>query len=117
MKSKDVQDAFKEIGFEKKNSGASVEAEEFELLLVHLTSTHQIKNLEAYTSGGVSITTVKEKSAPKAEKAPEQVKTAEVKEPPKAEAKIQEKPAAPKGATGQLGQAELAAIQRVLQED
>jgi len=33
LKSKDVADAFKEIGFEKKNSGASVEAEEFELFL------------------------------------------------------------------------------------
>ena len=96
MKSKDVQDAFKEIGFEKKNSGAAVEAEEFELLLVHLTSTHQIKNLEAYTSGSVSISTVKEKPAAKTESAPKQeakeAPKAEIKEAPKAEAK----PAAPK---------------------
>ena len=40
MKSKDVTDAFKEIGFEKKNSGAAVEAEEFELFLVHMTTSH-----------------------------------------------------------------------------
>ena len=70
MKSKDVVDAFKEIGFEKKNSGAAVEAEEFELFLVHITGSHQIKNLEAYTSGNVTISSVKEKKA-KAEKAVE----------------------------------------------
>ena len=90
MKSKDVADAFKEIGFEKKNSGATVETEELELFLVHITKAHQIKNLEAYTSGRVTISSVKEKMA-KPEK-PESVK-----EEVKAEAKA-EKPAEPKKA-------------------
>ena len=81
MKSKDVVDAFKEIGFEKKNSGAAVEAEEFELFLVHITKSHQIKSLEAYTSGSVTISSVKEKKA-KAEKPVEKAvgNTAEEKE-------------------------------------
>ena len=74
MKAKDVSDAFKEIGFEKKNSGAVVETEEFELFLTHVTKAHQIKNLEAYTSGAVSIRVVSETA---------ETKTAE----PKAEAK------------------------------
>ena len=47
LKSKDVADAFKEIGFEKKNSGAVVETEEFELFIVHMTKSHQMKNIEA----------------------------------------------------------------------
>ena len=55
MKSKDVADAFKEIGFEKKNSGATVDAEEFELFLNHMTRAHQIKDIDAYTSGRVTI--------------------------------------------------------------
>jgi len=90
MKSKDIADAFKEIGFEKKNSGATVETEELELFLVHITKAHQIKNLEAYTSGSVTISSVKEKKA-KAEK------SESVKEEVKAEAKA-EKPAEPKKA-------------------
>ena len=59
LKSKEVADTFKEIGFEKKNSGASVEAEEFELFLVYMTTKHQIKNLEAYTTGKVTIASEK----------------------------------------------------------
>ena len=89
IKAKDVSDAFKEIGFEKKNSGAAVEAEEFELFLVHMTKSHQIKNLEAYTSGAVSISSVKEK----AEKKSEEPKT-EAKPEAKAEVKAEAKPEA-----------------------
>ena len=63
MKAKDVSDAFKEIGFEKKNSGVAVEAEEFELFLNYITKRNQIKNLEAYTSGSVTIASAKEKKA------------------------------------------------------
>ena len=77
LKSKDVADVFKELGFEKKNSGAAVDAEEFELFLVHMTAKHQIKNLDAYTSGGVTIASVSEKAPIKTE---DSVKTAEVKE-------------------------------------
>ena len=61
LKSKDVADAFKEIGFEKKSSGATVEDEEFELFLVHITASHQIKNLEDYTSGKITIASVSKK--------------------------------------------------------
>ena len=43
LKTKDVADVFKEIGFEKKNSGAVVEAEEFELFLVHIKSLFRMK--------------------------------------------------------------------------
>ena len=86
MKAKDVSDAFKEIGFEKKNSGAAVEAEEFELLLVHLTKSHQIKNMEAYTSGKVSIKASAENAEAKAAK--EEPKEA-AKPAPKAEAKAE----------------------------
>ena len=94
MKAKEVSDAFKDIGFEKKNSGAAVEAEEFELFLVHVTKSHQIKNLEAYTSGSVSISSVKEKvenkpEEPETEKKPEP--KAEAKPEPKAEAKPEPK--------------------------
>ena len=96
MKSKDVADAFKEIGFEKKNSGAAVEAEEFELFLVHITKSHQIKNLEAYTSGSVSISSVNEKktkAAPAEEKKPEiKAEKPEAKPEAKAEAKAEAKP-------------------------
>ncbi len=95
MKSKDVSDAFKEIGFEKKNSGAAVEAEEFELFLVHVTKSHQIKNIEAYTSGTVTISAVKEKSAaeakPEAKPEPKAEAKPEAKPEPKAEAKPEAK--------------------------
>ncbi len=85
MKSKDVADAFKEIGFEKKNSGATVDAEEFELFLNYMTRAHQIKDIDAYTSGSVTIKAVSDKPA----KAPA---SAEVKTEAKAK---EEKPAAP----------------------
>ena len=105
MKSKDVADAFKEIGFEKKNSGATVDAEEFELFLNHMTRSHQIKDLDAYTSGSVRITVVSEKAAKasakiedkaKEEKPAAAEKTAEkpvsAKPEPKPEAKAEPKP-------------------------
>ena len=65
MKSKDVTEIFKAIGYDKK-SGATVEEEEFEIFISHLTRTHQIKNMEAYTKGDVKIT-VKKAEAPKKE--------------------------------------------------
>ena len=95
MKSKDVADAFKEIGFEKKNSSATVDAEELELFLNHMTRSHQIKDLDAYTSGSVKITVVAEKkpAAPVEAKAGED-KAADVKEQPKTEVKQEEAKAA-----------------------
>ena len=55
LKSKDVVDVFKEAGIEKKNSGAAVDAEEFEIFFSLITKSHQIKNINAYT-GGIPLT-------------------------------------------------------------
>ena len=74
IKTKEVTEIFKEIGFEKK-SGAGVEAEEFEIFLSYLTKKRQIKNLDAYTKGEVTIT------------APKPIKAEKPKEEPKAEVK------------------------------
>ena len=91
MKSKEVTDAFKELGLDKK-SGASVDEVEFEMFLDHMTKARQIKNLDAYRKGIVKLTTVKEApEAPKAEKKPE-VKA----ETPKVEKKPEVKAEAPK---------------------
>ena len=104
MKSKEVTDAFKELGLDKK-SGASVDEVEFEMFLDHMTKARQIKNLDAYRKGTVKLTTVKEApEAPKAEKKPEAKveapkveKKPEVKaEAPKAENKPEVKAEAPK---------------------
>ena len=97
MKSKEVTDAFKEIGLDKK-SGASVDEVEFEMFLDHMTKSRQIKNLDAYRKGEVKFTTVKEekKSEPKAE-ATNVEKKPEVKaEAPKAEKQPEVKAEAPK---------------------
>ena len=68
MKSKDVTDAFKELGLDKK-SGGSVDELEFEMFLDHMTKTHQIKSLDAYKNGNVKLTAAKgqKKSATKDE--------------------------------------------------
>ena len=91
MKTKDVIEGFKEIKIDK-NTGASVTDLEFEIFMQHMTSTHQIHDLEAYTSGKVTIKAAqaKKKPAPKAEE------NTEVKEEPKAAPapKAEEKPAA-----------------------
>ena len=91
MKSKDVTDAFKELGLDKK-SGGSVDEAEFEMFLDHMTKTHQIKSLDAYRKGLVKLTAVKgqKKSAAKAE-----TKTAdtEVAIEEKTEVKAEKKPA------------------------
>ena len=83
MKSKDITELFKEIGYEKKNSGAVIEGEEYEIFLNFLTRKHQIKDLDAYTSGKVSISI-------EGEKKPEAVP--EVKEEAKPQIKEEEKP-------------------------
>ena len=59
LKQKDVIDTFKAIGFDKK-TGATVEDEEFEIFISHLTHVHQIKSMEAYTKGDVKITVKRE---------------------------------------------------------
>ena len=60
IKSKDVLDAFKELGVEKK-SGGSADIDEFELFLNHITTKNQIKDLEAYREGRSSIKSAEEK--------------------------------------------------------
>ncbi len=81
LKSKDITDSFKEIGIDKK-TGASVDTEEFEVFMNHLTRTHQIKNIEAYLGGETKISIP---SAQKPKKAEE----------PAAKKAAEEKPAAP----------------------
>ena len=89
MKSKDVVDAFREIGVEK-NSGGSVSDGEFESFMQHMTSTHQIGDIDAYMDGKVSIRSVRQKKdTPKPEVRVEtksEVKV-EAKPTPKAEVK------------------------------
>ena len=56
LKSKDVIDIFaKELSIDKK-SGASADAEEFELFLKKLTLSRQIKDLESYLDGTNKLT-------------------------------------------------------------
>ena len=62
MKSKDVVEGFKTLGIEK-NSSANVSDEEFELFFQHMTMTHQIRDIDGYTSGKTTLRLAK--SAPK----------------------------------------------------
>ncbi len=97
MKAKDVIDGFRELNIDK-NTGASVSDVEFEMFMQHMTLTHQIKDVEAYTSGKVTIKSEPKptaKAAPKAEPKPE-VKPTETPAPkaePKPEPKVEPKPA------------------------
>ncbi len=100
IKSKDLLDTFKEIGIEKK-TGGSVDKDEFELFLAHLTSTRQIKDLDAYREGRSRIKSSVEKKAkpapaPKAEAPKAEQKPAPKAETPKAEQKPAPKAEAPK---------------------
>ncbi len=89
IKSKDVLDAFKGFGIEKK-SGGTLDGEEFEIFLDHITKANQIKDLDAYRSGRTKLTVQRE--APAAE---EQKPVAEEKKPaaPAAEKPAEKKPA------------------------
>ena len=112
MKSKEVADEFKAIGYEKKNSSASVEAEEFEIFLSHMTRTHQIKDLEAYRSGKNSIKSEKAAS-PKTDEGVRTVKeetptAPEKKEAPEAKPVREEKPVQPKPEKAPLSKPEKA---------
>jgi hypothetical protein len=106
LKSKDVLDAFKDIGLDKK-SGGSVDTDEFELFMQYITKSRQIKDLDAYRDGRAKITTPKaenpkaekpkaEKPKPEKPKAEQEVKKAEKPAPVKVEAKAEEKKPAPK---------------------
>ena len=92
LKSKDVLDAFDEMGIEKK-SGGSVDADEFELFMNFITSKHQIKDIDAYRDGRHKITVAKEKKAKAAPAVVEEPKKEEVQKPaPAPAAKQEEKP-------------------------
>ncbi len=70
LKAKDIADIFKEIGYDKKSSTATVDAEELEIFISYMTKKHQIKNLDAYTSGVAKLEIAgksKKASAPKTE--------------------------------------------------
>ena len=75
MKAKDLIDGFRAINIDK-NNGASVTDGEFEMLMQHLTSSHQIHNLEEYRDGKITITKAEKKPAVK-----EKVETAPKAEP------------------------------------
>ena len=96
IKSKDVTDLFKELGIEKK-SGAAVEADEYELFLHHYTFTNQLKNIDDYIDGKITIKVAEEKKEakpePKAEAVPAAKPAPEAKPAPKAEAAPAAKPA------------------------
>ncbi len=89
MKSKDVIEEFKNVNIEK-TTGGTVSDEEFAVFMQHITSSHQISDLEAYRSGKITI-----KAAGKPVK--EETKKAESKETPKKEeVKAEPKKEAPK---------------------
>ena len=69
MKSKDIIEEFKTVDIEK-TTGGTVSDEEFAVFMQHITSTHQISDLEAYTTGKITIKIAdktEKKAAPKAE--------------------------------------------------
>jgi len=92
MKTKDVVEEFKTISIDKSSSGASVSDEEFEVFMQHMTTSHQIKDLDAYCEGKTSIHSEesKAKAEPKAEAKAEP--KPEVKAEPKPEVKAEPKP-------------------------
>ena len=103
MKSKDVLDAFKEMGMEKK-SGANADDVEFALFFQKVTKANQIENLDEYVKGTATIRAEKPAEEPKAEEAPK----AEAKPAaPKAEAKPEVKPEAPKAEAKPAAKAEV----------
>ena len=95
MKSKDVIEEFKTVNIEK-TTGGTVSDEEFAVFMQHITSSHQISDLEAYRSGKVTIRSAgkEEKAEPKAAKPEAKKETT----PKKAEPKEESKNAEPKKA-------------------
>ena len=92
LKSKDVLDAFGEMGIDKK-TGGSVDTDEFELFMNFITSKHQIKDIDSYRDGKNKITTVDEKKAKAAPAVAEEPKKTEApKAAPAPAVKQEEKP-------------------------
>ena len=76
MKSKDVIEEFKGANIDK-TTGGTVSDEEFAVFMQHVTLSHQISDLEAYTSGKVTIKIAgNTKTEPKAQAADEPKKEA-----------------------------------------
>ena len=96
IKSKDVLDTFKDLGMEKK-TGGSIDADEFELFMHHLTKTHQIKDLDAYRDGRIKISSSKSetKAEPVRETKAEPVREAKIAPAPKAPEAPKPAPKAP----------------------
>ena len=100
LKSKEVLDVLKEIGLDKK-TGGSVDTEEFELFMSHLTKTRQLKRIDEYVSGAIKIAVKSEgtsktepvKEEKKAEEAPSPAPVPEKKHAPEKAAPVQEKAA------------------------
>ena len=127
MKSKDVLDAFKELGMEKK-SGANADDVEFALFFQKVTKAHQIENLDEYVTGAATIRierTPEEQAeldakaaekaakaaAPKVEPAKAEVKAAPKAEPAKAEVKAAPKAEPAKAEVKEAPKAEPAKIE------
>lgn len=97
LQQKDVINAFKEMGIEKK-TGASVDVDELELFFDYMTKKNQIKNLEAYTKGETKILMEKKPKPKKAEPKPEakpEPKSEAPKAAPKAETPVKKDAPAP----------------------
>ena len=103
MKSKEAIDAFKQVNIEKASSSVSVSDAEFEVFMQHITTSHEIKDMDSYLEGRVSLHIVKDapkevkpaqKPEAKTEQKPEQKAEAKVEAKPevKAEAKVEAKP-------------------------
>ena len=88
MKSKDVIEEFKTVNIEK-TTGGTVSDEEFAVFMQHITSSHQISDLESYRSGKVTIRAAgkEEKAEPKVAKPEAKKETTPKKAEPKEESK------------------------------
>ena len=92
IKSKDVLDTFKDLGMDKK-TGGSIDTDEFELFMNHLTVSHQIKDIEGYRDGKIKIYSSKAKSVEKKAEASARAETIAPKVEPKPAPKVETKPA------------------------
>ena len=89
VKSKDLLDIMTDSGVDAKTHMATLEPDEFSLLMMKLTDNKQISNLDDYLSGRVTIAKKKAKpeAKPEAKAEPKTEAKPEVKAEPKAEAK------------------------------
>ena len=97
LKSKDVLDALKDMGLDKK-AGGSVDTDEFELFMSVMTKKHQIKKIEDYVSGvsRIAVKSEKKAAAPKTEQKAPEAKSIPVPTAPAApEKKIEKEPVKP----------------------